>query len=708
MEYPEFHNLEGLTLKLLRDYRTFSSDDFMCIHNIVYNHCTEVCTTFQTRGLKIYECLKSVFSTHVDHLRCFTSLKTLHHQIDEFSSALAIVSKAYSYLERYFIRISIEKRDGHIMDIRTLGYVVFYRQYMERMMDRAKEIVFFEINVSRSSKDYVFTKLTETVRYLRMLYFCNDESEKYDEMVKQYVDMFRSSMIFDAEIGKVLKRVYLEIYIASKVFEPENNRLYKDVIFGLKSRFAEILKTMHEKMERQERLKLYVKIVQFMDSECMDGVFDQYKSVICKKMETVDRLDGLIALYINVRMHVTENFIKTYELCKYLEDEVRRCLGKLGTNTEDDACRFIEDLLIKKAKINESCNHNNCLCRYIIGMCNELKIESSIEEVIDTVIMVVGMMSNRDMVIGRINGVVQRMILGYSTEPIAVKRLMHVMKKHLGMNMSRKICVMYADYISSSRNDHDVYAQHEGFVVEALFLTRGFYDVSASGESLPSLLRDSEKMVARHKLASYPRAVFEGCYSLSPVVFEMNGFNFCMGADKVAIMMWLDIDRTKDDLRECVGGRGFKRNLEYLLSHGFVILVEEIASLNRKFSNREYEYVKSRCKRVCMMGPDYDLKDILDDNGFDGYNEEVLDLFEVEDEEGVAIDEYMEVEYCEAVLEAKVMRIMKKEKKTSIDEIIAVLSSETGCAEQAIKDAICKLEEKEYCRTDGNDVEYLP
>jgi len=708
MESPEFHKLEGLTLKLLRDHKAFSSEDFMHIHNIVYNHCTEVCTTFQTRGLKVYECLKKVLSAHVDHLRCFTSLKTLHHQMDEFSSALAIASKAYSYLERYFVRISIEKRDGHVMDIRTLGYVVFYRQYMERMMDRAKEIVFFEISVSRSSKDYVFAMLAETVRHLRMLYFCNDESEKYNEMVKQYVEVFRSSMNFDAEIGKVLKRVYLEIYIASRVFEPESNRLYKEVIFGLRHRFGEILKAMHSKMERQERLKLYVKIVQFMDSECMDEVFDQYKSVVCRKANAVDGLGALVALYMNVRMHVAENFIKTDELCRHLDEEAARCLGRLGTSAEDDVCRFIEDLLRTNAKANSTCNSNNCLCRHITGMCNGLQMESSIDEVIDAVAILVGLMGSRDAVIEKINGVVQRMLLGYCAEPTKVKKLMYAVKKHLGTNMSRKIYVMYADYMGSTRNELDMHARDEGFVVEARFLTRGFYDVSASGESLPEALRDAEEAVARLKLANYPRAVYEGCYSLSPVVFEINGFNFRMGTDKVAILMWLDTDRSKDELKECVGGRGFERNLEYLLSHGFAVLVDGNVSLNRIFSSGEYEYVKSRCKRVCVMGPDCELKDALCSNEFDACSEEVLDLFEIEDEEGVATDEHLEDEHCGAVVEAKVMRILKREKKKNVEEIIAKVCSETRCDGQAVKDAICKLEEKEYCRMNGDDAEYLP
>ncbi|CAD25448.2 CULLIN HOMOLOG (CDC53 family) [Encephalitozoon cuniculi GB-M1] len=682
MDVQEFERLEDLTMLLLSGHRTFSSKDFMEVYDIIYSHCTETAAAFETRGAKVYECLERTMVSYVDRLRCFTSLKTLHGQLLEFSGALDLVARAYSYLERYFIRVSLERRDGHIQDVRVLGYTVFYRRYMERMMAQAKEMIFFEIGVSRGSRDYNFGRLGETVKLLkRMLFFCN-ESEEYEDMIQRYLDGVEALVDFTGEINKILKRVYLEIYIASKVFDPDNNRLYKGIAAGVRNRFDDVLGLLVHKMERFEKFKLYVKIVHFMEPEYMARIDEKYKEILRKKVLGAGSLRELVVEYLNICRQMEENLMREDELVPYLREEIRKHLhmsGRLGF--EDEVYRDI-DRTVRNGE----------------EMGGEM----------EALVMFVSLMSSKEVIVGKIARDARRRLMSCKSNLKREEMLVLSMEKHLGASISRCMSVMYENQANYVRNSFRIAGQATEFVTETRFLTKGFYDLRASGESLPPPLRDVWRIVSQPKMAQYPRGELLCCHSLSPMVFSMNGFNFRMNTDKVVVMLWLDVDRGVSDLERCVGGTGFRQNLEYLLSNGFVMCTDGVLSLNRMFSCREYGYIRNKYRdRICLLDSEHNL--VLDGDGGSGMLEEVVDLFEAEISEAVAKRETEATgSSSDAVLEARVMRILKREKRVESLRMCRMVGEEFGDDEKAVMQTVEKLIEKEYCRADGDYLEYVP
>ncbi|AFN83175.1 Cdc53 cullin-like protein [Encephalitozoon romaleae SJ-2008] len=682
MGTQEFERLESLTMSLLWCRKASSSEDFIEVYDIIYNHCTEVTETFETKGAKVYESLKKVLLSYVDRLRCFTSLKTLHSQLLEFSNALDLVAKAYSYLERYFIRISVERRDGHIQDIKALGYTIFYRRYMERIMSQAREIIFFEIGVSRSSRDYNFLRLGEAVRLLkRMLFFC-DESSVYEDIVQGYLDGFHGSMDFSGDINKVLKRVYLEIYIASKVFDPDSNKLYKEIVSRVRDRFDDVLKLLGWKMERFEKFKLYVKIVHFMEPEYMGRISEKYKEIIRKKILEARSLKDLTLEYLRVCKQMKENLMNEDELVPYLNEEIRKHLyisGRLGF--EDEVHKHID---------------------------GAIREGEEMEGEMEALVVFASLMSNKEAIVEKITQDARKRMLGCRGNLKKEGMLVSLMQKHFGGTINRAISIMYENQVSSVKSGFNIAGQGCELVTEARFLTKGFYDLRASGENLPQPLKDIWRIVSQPKMMSYPRGELVCCHSLSPMIFSMNGFNFRMGTDKLLIMLWLNVDREIPDLKRCVGGSGFEGNLEYLLSHGFIICMDGVISLNRMFSHKEYNYIRNKYKdKVCLLDSEQNLISGRMEKKMEEA-EEIVDLFEIEFARVMAKREMETVGVPDAILEARITRILKKRKRVEISQMIAAIEEEFGSDEKSVMETIRKLSEKEYCKICGDYLEYIP
>lgn len=673
----ELARLESLTVSLLQSHGTLTSREFMEMYNTVYRHCTETTVVFETRGVRVYERLQSALATFVDRLRGFTSLRTLHGQLSGFASALGLVAKAYSYLERYFIRISIERRDGHIQDVQTLGFAVLYRRYMERVLGQAKDIVFFEIGVSRSSKDYDFGRLAETVGLLRRMLFCNDESGEYDAIVRQYLDGFCRGMDFDGEINRVLKRVYLEIYVASKVFDPESSRLYRGIVAGVRGRFDDVLELLVHKMQRFERFKLYVKIVHFMEPEYMERVVERYKEVVRGKVAEAGSLGQLAAAYLRLRKQMQENLMDEAELVPYLHDEMQRHPGVSGRLGFEDEMGSIIDGVVSRGE--------------------------GVEGELEALVVIASLMENREAVVCGITRDVQRRLLGGRGSLEREGRLVSLMEKHFGASNTRGMAIMYSNHVESQRRVFDVYGAP--LLTETRFLTRGFYELGTSGESLPDALRSVWAAVAQPQMAQHPRGELVCCHSLSPMVFSMNGFNFRMGTDRVAVLLWLDSDRDAAELERRVGGLGFRKNLEHLLSNGLVGCASGVISLNRMFSQREYGYIRGKYKnRVWWMDAECNLVQREPGEGLS----EVVDMFEVEALEAVPQPEAGSAESLDSVLEARVMRVLKREKRMRVESMVEAVQGEVGGDAEAVMAAVGRLAEKEYCRVSGEWAAYVP
>lgn len=714
----EAERLECLTLSLLRNHGAFSSDEFMEGYNIIYNHCTEVTPTFEIRGKRVYECVKKAIGTFVGQLRCFTSLKDFHAQVSEFSEALELMAKVYSYLEKYFIRISLERRDGQTQDIRTLGYSTFYRGHVESGVHQVKEFILFEIGVTRSNKKYDFPQLAETIKLTRKMLFYSDSEEEYNNLIKRYLCVFQETVDFGGEIGRVLKRVYLEIYISSRVFECDSSKLHRKIVGRLKGRFGDILGFMSRRMETFSRFKLYVKIVHFMDEEYMMRVVEEYKRVVSGKILESSDFETLTDMYLRICSQMEENFVGGEELLPDIKEHVRQYFDTSG-----------DEML------------GNKICRHI---CRVMERGESRRGELEALVTFMTLVPNREAMIEDVTSSLQRRLLGGRSGLRMEGRLVSLMEKHLGGGAVTRASISYNNHVEVIRNSFNLSTQSSRFLTELRLLTKGFYSMEGSRENVPYPLSDIQKIIIQPQLMKHPRGEVQCCYGVSPMIFQMGGFNFRISTDKFLILWWLDVERGVEELRECVGGERFKENLEYLLSNGFVVQSNGVVSLNDRFSDNEYNYIRGKYgDRVCLMDSECNLvcRDPQEpvggevgrssDDGAESQSgawkglgsfevedgtvrstegvEEVMDLFDVEysDRGKEKRREERSVDSMNIVVEAKVMRMLKREKRVSLEKIVRTMEEEVGEGEESVVAGINRLVEKEYAVVEDGYVSYL-
>lgn len=663
-----FERLETLTLRLLRSHRTFTSDEFMEAYNIIYMHCTEITPTFETRGKRVYECLRTSLCTFVDSLHGLASLNGLHQQICEFSAALELLAKVYSYVEKYFIRISLEKREGHVQNIRTLAHCIFYRNHAERAVLQIRELVLFEIGVSRCNKGYGFQQLAETVAFLKRMFYYSDEEEQYNSLVRAYLSMFRESMDFDGEIGRVLKRVYLEIYVASRVFDADSGKLYRSIVGGLRGRFGEILRFVAARMDAFERFRLYAKIVHFMDEECMGRLVEECRRIFSAKILESSGFEALVDTYLRVCAQVEENLPGQDLVCD-VQEQVRQyfeCRPEMGERISG----AISQVMTSGERIGE----------------------------LDALVTFMALVQGRDAVVERVTLDLQRRLLGARTDVRREGMLVSLMEKHLGASSVARASISYSNQTEAVTSRFDLPGM-PGFATELRLLTKGFYHVQGGRASVPHALKEVQRAVSLPQLERHPRGEMQYCYELSPMVFEMNGFCFRMSTDRLLILAWLDEERSVEEL-ESVGGVRFRRNLECLVDHGFVDVENGTASLNRSFSSREYCRIRDGCPdRVCGVDEEFRL----------GGSREMLDLFEIE--YGDCVEEWRrstEPDSSDVVVEARIMQILKREKRMEMKRIALEVGEALGRDGEFVRCAVGRLVEKEYAAVDGDFVSYVP
>ncbi|EOB11668.1 cullin like protein [Nosema bombycis CQ1] len=205
-----FLDLEKLSLKVLESPDDFISDDFIAIYNFVYQHCTQKSDVFIVQGIEVYDTLKKVITLYSDSLKPITSLKSFNILLLRFEHSLKILSNAFSYLERYYIKSCINIRDGHTQDITSLGYTILYSNYLSNYSQRIKDLLLYEINFQRKVNKPKYEIIRTATDQLRNILLYNDLEKEYEDLMGKYYRGFYR-IVMDKDILKVILLTKREI-----------------------------------------------------------------------------------------------------------------------------------------------------------------------------------------------------------------------------------------------------------------------------------------------------------------------------------------------------------------------------------------------------------------------------------------------------------------------------------------------------------------
>jgi hypothetical protein len=695
MKVGEKERLEALTLSALKDRKSFTSAEYIEAYDIIYNYCTKVTPVFETRGKHVYEVLKQSLSAYTEQLRFKCTLVSFHTQVAEFKQSLALVSALYSYIERYFVKINLEKRDGNVQDTRTLALAIFYRKYAKDVLLQIKGLMIDEIQVARSSRSFNFSQLAEVVSFVRQMLYYNDEEDEYNGFVSKYLGLFYDSVDFSGDIEKVLRKVYLEIYIASRIFENDNKRLYKSIVGNLKARFGDVLGFITKRIKSFERFKLYTKIVYFMDEESIRRLIDEYKKIMAAKILESEGFEGLKGTYLRICEQIEDNFSAEENLLSDVNAQVRQFFDTFG-DVEALGASIVESIEQAAAR------------------------REGLKQELEALVVFITLLPNKESVVERITSAMQRRLLNGRTSLEWEGKLVELLERHLSAPQVTRASISYNNHMDIVKGSFSLSSQPFKFYTELKLLTKGFYSAGKSTQELPYPLNDIQKIIVNPYRIRYPKCEIGFSHQLSSMIFQIGLYNFRLSIEKFLVLDFLSTARAHEDLPD-----GSEESIEFLLSNGFVVRSNGTLSINRSFSEREYAFLKSKYPdRVFRLDGQYNMileeEKVLSSQILEGVVlqetilqgsavEEVVDLFDFAYDVPKAPlrDKAGSLDSSRVVIEARIMRLLKKRKRIEISEVVCEINKEFSKDEECIRTIINRLVEKEYAVIDGDSMAYL-
>ena len=178
---------------MLSDPNVLTASDFVDIYNLVYRSCSEQ-NIYKVGGKKVYRVLDEEVRKFNQRLE-YRSFSDLKKQIRKYNRSCLLVKKTFEYLERFYIRMSIDQRDYTVYKIEALFYVHFYERFFHKIEDEILEKILYE---------------PDFIEFYKDLLVFNDLERKFDKLCRIYIDRIALKLDFAGDIGKLLADIHTE------------------------------------------------------------------------------------------------------------------------------------------------------------------------------------------------------------------------------------------------------------------------------------------------------------------------------------------------------------------------------------------------------------------------------------------------------------------------------------------------------------------
>jgi len=361
--------IEENTLAILKSPLDITQHTFMELYNTIYSFCTAPADSFDIEGEDIYLLLKGKLLEFTTHLSFKAQISDISKKLQALSRSCQILSNAYNYLERYYIKTS------ELSTVRQLFYQNVYYNHIYSVEANLLALVFLEIETAREnyfSKTHLELKEADEISNLRQvvrsyidMILVTKQEQKQREFYKRYLQGFSESTDFNMGMGKLLKRVFIELYIICNILNEKDLR--KDVVEPVERRMGEMMAYLFKKIEDNEPFKYIFTIISVMSEDRKEWVAQRYCEVVRERISRVQTFEKLYDEYALLKEQILKNKMTGYQ--EILDREIRE--------------EFLEDEMKQK-----------CIGRSLIKIVNE-EILSNFEEIESMALMKMGIKSAR-------------------------------------------------------------------------------------------------------------------------------------------------------------------------------------------------------------------------------------------------------------------------------------------------------------------------
>lgn len=572
--------LEESLAAILQHPHSVSQSLFNETYNTVYTHCTALSEEYSIKGSSVYDLLAEGIHTFTSKLEFHGSISPLAKQVEAFRSSLSLMAKIFSYLERFYIKRSI-LRDLHIKKLKDLFYFKLYYNYIYKVEEGILDLVFLEIETSRKLYRQECSELKTVVTFYLELLVSTGQDGAMRHFFKRYVEDFRQHTDFNAEIGKLLKKVYLEVFFASNVLGDRD--VCREIIQGVVFRKDEIIEHVFAKIAGFEKFKHIYKIISMMP-EAVRGQFRcRYGEALELSFSKLSTFPEIYGTYVKTREQITANRMSGYR--EVLDDVVKRVFSekKHADQTEiqiEMVCaieRFIGsddpgDVIDADTKPMLAGNGHS---KKSAGL--DMKGEHGPSIDLDAYFDLFALFFTEYLMDLYTERCQYRLLRGFN--PAKEQAYAEMILQRVGWSAATKLKSSVASFTNRYilRTPGVEWGQpglalDSSFMVSLAKITKGFWDVKRSEVKLHPFLEKVKHSISGLVLLA-ERQKLDFNYRLSPVVFEVAGNRYKVSSD--IFSMYLHIltadNISVGELRSLCDDRHFDANVDFLVIHKLIL-----------------------------------------------------------------------------------------------------------------------------------------
>lgn len=720
--------------------QNFNQSSFIKTYNTVYTHCSAPSQAYHIEGEAIYLLIRDKIFQFSNGLSFKSSLQELAGQLSLFRVSVDVLNRVFSYIERFYIKASIYKA----LDVDRLSDVFFshvYFNYIFEIEENLLDLIFLEIETARYHFRQDCTDLKTVVGFYLDVLVLNGQEEKLTRFYKLYLSNFVAHTNFDSEIGKLLKRVYLEMYFVSNIIGDKG--MCVEIVSKLEERKEDVFNYLMGQVEVFENFKHIFKILNMMDESLRTRFRHSYTKLLSNKFKSLSSFKEIFSVFCCFRKQIITNKMVgcMEELERILKEDFIDRASTTQERISKDAVNFL-DRVIRQYNLGGASSTDD---RSIIAglhsvmvrnfslladeggfkgssngaeggsrpesapLFNGAQVRLFEENILnfEYLVVFISRIFNEVFLDQYLSAVQHRLLNGYRAD--IEKTILDKLVETVGFGSVSKLKSIINTYMIYNTQTYQV-TPDEAFRVSLLKHTSGFWDIEKQDLNLPtSLLVYLNNSIEAEDL-EYRQRIHVN-YTLSPLAFELNGTRYRMNTDAVSLLLHVienDGIATVEDLKGISGDHKFEYNLSRLICNGFVRIEEAAQRTSRKQAEQTMLTGCAESNHLRNSHHSYNPSSLVIYLN-KKTNEKFIDLFIVPNA-AVKNERVSPVVVEQGILiEAALCRALKRSKEMDRGNLVAMLTKDSrGFADPDIREAIVRLVKKGYFEDVDEVIKYIP
>lgn len=584
MERQHRDALNDIVFRVLKSPATVTSDEFMAGYDIVYRFCTQPTPKYEIKGAPIYNLLVDIAKRYSDNLESFASVEDFNAAFVKFDAGVSMLTKVCEYLERYYIKTSIMKKDPYVKDIRDMFYYHYYTNYVDKLKAVFERLILMEVARIRSEKPDT-AHLKAAIDAYKTLLLCSDNEQRYTALKDAYLAAFKKDVNYSDPINKLLQVFYKELSVVMEIFDNSSyHQLARKMVFDLATKSNEIASYILRKIERKRSFFHAYKILEILGPVYITPLVKELEVYIEGRLDSCTDFATLFGFFFDLSTYLENGFNRNKSVKKLIHDKFLHAVRTfLASHTKEDVDAFLTAFVDRIGAIDEAIDKN----------------------MLKSLLSFFGLIDKKDVVGEKIAFSLQKRLLfctrDMKTEQFLVESLAGVLQYDdaFKLNLSLRD-MLFSRKFTMTQNELRALTKPKSpdaaFAVEPKFLTAGFWHIQGENTKVAEPLDACRHLLAAALAREHRKSFVVFNFTMSEVVLEFKSFELRLQTDTASVLLAIEgapgsnlasLANTTQDLR-------LGDNIHRLLQSGLVNNDEGVFSVNYDYEGGDMDLFEAK------------------------------------------------------------------------------------------------------------------